>query len=80
MGNKICGAAAGETTDDFLSRVCDGPKLGDAYAGIMRNCFWQEATALAPNNVYLGSGFTGDPAAAYIIPSQRYAGIIHSFQ
>lgn len=80
MGNKVCGAGIGETVDDFLSRVCDGPKLGDAYAGIMRNCYYQEARTLAPNSAYMGSGSTADPAATYWIPSQRYDGIIHSFR
>lgn len=79
MGNHICGAVPEETLDNWLARVCDGPKLGDAYAGIMRNCYWQEAVALNPNLTYVDSGFIA-LAGKINVASPKYPGIIHTYQ
>lgn len=81
MGNHICGAVPEETVDNWLVRVCDGPKLGDAYAGIMRNCQWQEAMTLAtPDLTFVDSGFTNSPYGNVFIASVKYPGIIYSFK
>lgn len=79
MGNRICGAAQGETIDEWLSRVCGGPQLGDEWQGIMRHCFYLEALALAPQLSYVGSGPVQVSCSNHILPSAKYAGIVHSY-
>ncbi len=79
MGNLICGPTVGVTLDQWLVDHCGNYNPSDAYAGIMRHCFFLEATELFPHFSYVESNTTQAACSNYSLPSVKYPGIVHSY-
>lgn len=79
MGNLICGPTVDQTLDQWLVSHCGTYVPSAAYAGIMRHCFYLEATELFPHFNYVDSNTAQAACSNYSLPSVKYPGIVHSY-
>lgn len=76
MGNKICGASAGQSLDQWLAETCTA---STTHPGVVRHCHYLEATYLFPSFKYLGSGTEPHTCATYWTRSTKDEEVIHSY-